>query len=118
MIWKNSIPSHGDIVLSGSFLFYPTKDGRILALHQKSGKIIWTHKVPKPVSTSLVMYKNTLIYGEYHGDLRFVSKQTGREEGHFAFGSGMSAVPVVSSAHSELYFLSNFGWLYKLKLFL
>ena len=118
VIWKNSIPSHGDILLSGSFLFYPTKDGRILALHQKSGKIIWTHKVPKPVSTSLVMYKNTLIYGEYHGDLRFLSKQTGREVGHFAFGSGMSAVPVVSSTRSELYFLSNFGWLYKLKLFL
>ena len=118
IIWKNSIPSHGNILLSGSFLFYPTKDGKILALHQKSGKVIWTYKTPKSTPTSLALYKNTLIYGEYRGALRFLSKQTGKEQGYFAFGSGMSAPPVVSSVHSELYFLSNFGWLYKLKLLL
>ena len=118
IVWKNSIASHGNILLSGSFLYYPTKDGRVLAIHQKSGKIIWTHKIPKPISTSLALYKDTLIYGEYNGNLRFLSKQTGRERGYFAFGSGMSSTPVVSAKDSEMYFLSNFGWLYKLKLLL
>ena len=118
IIWKNSISSHGNILLSGSFLYYPTKDGRVLSIHQESGKIIWTHKIPKPISTSLALHKDTLIYGEYYGTLRFLSKQTGKEQGYFSFGSGMSAAPVVSSNDSELYFLSNFGWLYKLKLLL
>ena len=118
IIWKNSIASHGSVLLSGSFLYYPTKDGRVLSIHQKSGKIIWTHKIPKPISTSLALYKETLIYGEYNGVLRFLSKQTGKEQGYFAFGSGMSSTPVVSPKDSELYFLSNFGWLYKLKLLL
>ena len=44
-IWKNSTGSHGDILLLGSLLFYPSQDGRILALDQKSGKQIWSHQV-------------------------------------------------------------------------
>ena len=116
IIWKTAVGSHGNLLLSGSNLFYPSNDGNIIALDQKSGKQIWIHKVPQSIATSLVLYKDILIYGEYSGALRFISKSTGKGLGFFAFGSGMSAPPIVSAINSQLYFISNFGWLYKLKL--
>ena len=116
VIWKTDVGSYGDLLLYGSELFYSTHDGKILALDQKSGKQIWSHDVPESVATSPVLYKNILIYGEYSGALRFISKSTGEELHSFPFGGGMSAPPVVSEAASELYFISNAGWLYKMQL--
>ena len=117
IMWKVSIGSHGNILLSDSYLFYPTSDGKIIALDQKSGKQIWSYKLHQSISTSLVLYKNILIYGDYSGDLRFVSKHNGKELGFFPVGSGLSASPVVSySAKPNIYFISNSGWLYKLNL--
>ncbi len=118
VIWKNSSGSHGNLLLSGSRIFYSTSDGKILALDQRSGKQIWSHQVEETIATSPVLYKDILIYGEYSGALRFISRDTGKALGYFSFGSGMSAPPLVSAVNSELYFLSNVGWLYKLKLLL
>ena len=112
-IWKNTIGSHGNILLSGSLLFYPSQDGRVLALDQKSGKQVWSHKVPHSIATSLVLYQDMLVYGEYTKALRFLSLKTGKELGYFAFGGGMSAPPEVSIRDSALYFISRAGWLYK-----
>ena len=113
-IWKTSVGSHGDVLLSGSRLFYPSQDGRVLALDQKSGKLIWSHRVPHSIATSLVLNRDMLVYGEYRGALRFISRQTGEELGHFAFGQGMSVEPAVSALDSALYFISRAGWLYKI----
>ena len=117
VIWKTATGSHGDLLLSGSQLFYSTHDGRILALDQKSGKQIWNHKVPRSIATAPVLYKNVLIYGEYSGSLRAVSIDTGKEMDFFFFGNGMSAPPAVLVMDSVLYFMSNTGWLYKLQLY-
>ena len=114
-IWKTDTGSHGDILLSGSRVFYSSHNGKIIALDQKSGKELWSHKVNKSIATSPVSYKNMLVYGEYSGALYFISKGTGKPLGSFSFGTGMSAPPVISEADSELYFMSNAGWLYKLK---
>ena len=114
-LWKNTIGSHGDILLSGPLLFYPSQDGHVLALDQKSGKTIWKHKVPNSIATSLALYKDMLVYGEYTGALRFLSRSTGKEMGYFTFGGGMSAPPAVSVADSAFYFISRAGWLYKIR---
>ncbi|MDE0119608.1 MAG: PQQ-binding-like beta-propeller repeat protein [Bdellovibrionales bacterium] len=116
VIWKTAKGSHGDLLLFGSSLFYPSYDGYVIALDQKSGKEIWRHKVPESIATSLVLYKDVLVYGEYSGALRFISIDKGEELQSFHFGTGMSAKPVVSVINSELYFISNAGWLYKLSL--
>ncbi len=116
VIWKTDVGSYGDLLLDGSRLFYSTHNGQVLALDQKSGKQIWSHDVPESIATSPVLYKGILIYGEYTGALRFISKSTGEELHSFPFGSGMSAPPVVSKATAELYFISNVGWLYKIQL--
>lgn len=117
VIWKVPVGSHGHILLSDSHLFYPTSDGRIIALDQKSGKQIWDYKLHESISTSLVLYKDILIYGDYSGDLRFISRRDGKELGFFPVGSGLSASPVVSyNAKPSIYFISNSGWLYKLHL--
>ena len=116
VIWKNSQGSHGDILLHGSRLFYPSSDGNIIALDQKSGKQIWLQPAGKSQATSLVLYKESLVYGEYNGPLRFVSLKTGERSRAFYFGGRMSAPPAVSVLNSELYFMSNNGWLYKLSL--
>ena len=116
VIWKNPQGSHGDLLLQGSRLFYPSSDGKIIALDQKSGKQIWLQPAGKSSATSLVLYKDSLVYGEYRGPLRFVSLKTGERGRAFYFGEGMSAPPAVSVLNSELYFMSNSGWLYKLSL--
>ena len=116
VIWKTDVGSYGDLLLDGSRLFYSTHDGKVLALDQKSGKQIWSHDVPESIATSPVLYKDILIYGEYAGVLRFISRSTGEELHSFPFGNGMSAPPVLSEATSELYFISNAGWLYKMRL--
>ncbi|MYE07747.1 MAG: PQQ-binding-like beta-propeller repeat protein [Oligoflexia bacterium] len=115
-IWKTTKGSHGDLLLFGSSLYYPSYDGYVIALDQKSGKEIWRHKVPKSIATSLVLYKDVLVYGEYSGALQFISIDKGEELQAFHFGTGISAKPVVSIINSELYVISNAGWLYKLSL--
>ncbi len=118
VIWKTPFGSHADLLLAGEYLFYSTSDGQVLALDQKSGKQIWSHKLLYSIATRLVLYKDYLIYGEYSGPLRLLSKKTGKEKGAFFFGKGMATSPLLLSEHSVLYFTSNFGWLYKLKLIL
>ena len=113
---ENFFGSHGDALLSGTKLFYPTSDGHILALDQKSGKQVWIYKTPRSIATNLILYKGILIYGEYSGALRFLSHKTGKSQGAFFFGKGLSAHPVLSPARSMLYFMSNYGWLYKIQL--
>ena len=115
-IWKTAAGSHGSAVLAGSRLFYPTSQGHVLALDQKSGEIIWKHKVKRSIAGDLALYKNTVVYGEFAGGLKFLSQKTGREMGSFFFGRGLSAQPLVRSASAALYFMSNYGWLYKLKI--
>ncbi len=116
VIWKQAYGSYADVLLSGSRLFYPTSDGRILALDQKSGKLLWEHNLSGSVATALVSYKDILIYGEYTGALKFLSKKTGSKEGAFFFGSGLSAKPLLSVPERNIYFLSNAGFFYKLKI--
>ncbi len=116
VIWRTFSGSHGDVLLSGTMLFYPTSDGHILALDQKSGKQIWIYKTPRSIATNFTLYKGILIYGEYSGALRFLSEKTGQSQGAFFFGKGLSARPVLSPVHSMLYFMSNYGWLYKIQL--
>ena len=113
-VWQSSTGAQGEVLLSGSLLFYAGTDGKIRALDQKSGKQIWSHKAPAPPVTSPRLYKDMLIYGEYSGALRFISARTGKSLGAFFFGGGMSAPPALSASDSSLYFISNTGWLYKL----
>lgn len=114
-VWKNSIGSHGKVLLSGRHLFYSSPDGKVLALEQKSGKKLWTHKATS-LTTSLALYKNVLVYGEYSGGLSFLSIKSGKKVAYFPTRKGISATPLVSAIDSTLYFVSNFGWLYKLNL--
>ena len=116
LIWKTNEGSHAEILLSGSRLFYPTSEGSVRALDQKTGKEIWKHKMAESLATSFVSYKGALLYGEYSGALQALSRKTGKKLDSFHFGSGMSASPLVSSLRSEVYFLSNIGWFYKVKL--
>ena len=116
VVWRASFGSHGDPLLFGEYVFYPTSEGHILALDQKSGKQIWIHKVPHSIASNLTIYKKYLIYGEYSGALRFLSRRTGLLQESFYFGKGLSARPLLSPANSMLYFISNHGWLYKLSL--
>ncbi len=116
VIWKTTMGSHGDVVLDGNRLFYPTSNGKVLALDQKSGKKIWEHQVPHSIATDLSLYKHYLVYGEFSGALRLLSKKDGALQGAFFFGKGLSAKPLVSLADKALYFISNYGWLYKVSI--
>lgn len=116
IIWKTNNGSHEKVLLVGSDLFYSSSNGYIFSLDQKSGKQNWMHKVFKSIATAPIIYNSVLIYGEYLGALRFISKKTGNSLGDFAFGRGMSATPVIHPPKEELYFMSNYGWLYNIKL--
>ena len=116
ILWQSPLASHGDILLSGSLLFYPSIDGQILALRQKTGKTKWKHKTKEKPAGGLVLYKNTLIYTTYSGNLYFLSKETGEEIASQTLVKNLSAKPLLYSLNSQLYLFSDFGWLYQLKL--
>ncbi len=119
VLWTYALGSYTHpVVNASSHLFYPGTGGKIVALSWE-GKQIWSKDLKSSTATSLVPYRDMLIYGEYSGSaLKLVSQKTGRSLGGLPFGSGVVASPQMHQNKKELYFLSRGAYLYKVKLVL
>lgn len=114
--WRVERGGHAAVTIQGNKVFYPTSDGDFLALDKQSGKTIWQNKVKSGIATQAIEFNELLVYGESRGDLKIVNSADGALVSSFTSGRGSPIAPAVDIKNSEVYFVSNEGNLFAIKL--
>jgi outer membrane protein assembly factor BamB len=79
VIWKRTIgPSESSPVVVGGTVFTGDWDGRVWALHRKSGKPYWVTKLRSQVKGGVAISGNRLYVGDYSGHLYALSATSGK----------------------------------------
>lgn len=115
-VWKIKKGSYLPITLHKDKIYYSTSNAYLLAIDKKSGKILWSLKSERGITTQALFYKNLLIYGESEGFLCFVDALSGRLLRTFNPGKGIMAKPIIEPRTKILYFFSYDANLFAIKL--
>ncbi len=114
--WRVERGGHTAVTIQGNKIFYPTSDGDFLALDKQSGKILWQNKVKDGVATQAVEYNELILYNESRGDLKIINSADGALVGSFTSGRGSPIAPSVDTQTGDVFFVSNEGNLYAIRL--
>jgi outer membrane protein assembly factor BamB len=116
VIWRNEEGGVYPVTIDREMLYFSSSLGHVMALNKSTGKEIWKKKLPTGIATQPVLYRGMLLYGESQGPLRAVRPQDGTEITHYDAGRGISSNPIIDFDRGEIFFSSNQGNLYVLKL--
>ena len=103
---------------------YQAQKGRIYALHESDGRILWSKKredaagdSPASAPVFFTPYKKFVIYGSpASGVLVAADADDGRSIGRFLFGKGLASPVTVLEEENEAWFFSIQGRLHKIRL--
>lgn len=116
VLWSLDEGGYAEVEIEGNTIFYPTTTGKMLSLDKNSGKVLWTYNTRGGMGTKPVVYNEILIFGEMHGALVFLNKNTGQFIKHFETGWGIASTPTLDLSKNELFLLSGGANLYTLGL--
>lgn len=116
IIWRVEKGGHTHVVLDGSKLYYSTSEGELLALEKETGKVIWANKLSNGIYTAPALLNELLVVGESRGEFVVFNAADGKKVGSYTSGRGLLASPHVDQRQGEVFFISNDGNLFKLKL--
>lgn len=115
ILWSIEDGGFEEVAIQGNTLFYSSNKGKLYALDKGSGKVIWSKNIPEVTSTGPVLYKGTLMIGEYAGGLRFYDARTGDFLTEFHPGRGVTSRAAVDVKKNEVYFISHDANLFALR---
>jgi hypothetical protein len=79
VIWRRTIgPSESSPVVVGGTVFVGDWNGRVWALHRKTGKPYWVTKLQGQVKSGVAIAGNRLYVGDYSGHVYALSLTTGK----------------------------------------
>jgi outer membrane protein assembly factor BamB len=114
LIWKNEIGSGVNLKLNGDILYASSTDGNVYALGKNKGTIIWETKLNTGNLTAPALHNSTLVVGTSEKLIYFINATNGDIMARRFAKKGVSTNPLISDG--RLYYLSNGGLLYCLKL--
>jgi outer membrane protein assembly factor BamB len=103
------------VVIDGKALYYSSTSGKVYGVDRDSGKILWSKTNPEGISTGPILYKGTMVVGEYAGALRFYDTRNGDLLNSISPGRGITARATADADKGEIYFLSHDANLYALE---
>ncbi|HET9451236.1 MAG TPA: PQQ-binding-like beta-propeller repeat protein, partial [Aggregicoccus sp.] len=110
--WNTRTDGITGLIARGQVLF-ATGDDRVSAYHTETGRHVWTTDVGGNAAQAPVFAQGMVIV-PVQESLLFIDPKSGRKFVRWNPGEGVSATPLVSD--SQLYVLSNLGYLYALSL--
>jgi outer membrane protein assembly factor BamB len=115
ILWSLEDGGYEEVVIQGNTLFFSSTTGKTYALDKVSGKVLWSRDNPKGIATAPVIYKGTVVVGEFSGSLRFYDARTGESLSEFAPGRGVTSKATVDANKGEVYFVSHDANIYALR---
>ena len=110
--WNTRTDGITGLISRGDVLF-ATGDDRVSAFHTKTGRQVWTTDVGGHSAQSPVFARGMVIV-PVQESLLFIDPKNGRKSLRWNPGKGVTATP--AAVDSQLYVLSNLGYLYALSL--
>lgn len=116
VVWSHDVGGYSSPIIEGNRLYYTTTNGKVMAVEKSTGAPIWTHSLGGKIATKPALNKGMLIFGEFEGNLKVISTQTGQLLAEFAPGRGVTSPPTLDPLKNEIYFMSIEANLFVLKL--
>ena len=110
--WHTARPGVTNLLLKGPVLF-AAGDGEVEALLQESGRPLWKYALRNRAASAPVAAQGLLIVPTGEA-LVFLDASSGKARSFWNPGKGVTASPLWN--HSQLYVLSNLGYLYAMHL--
>ena len=114
VLWSRDLGSGVRFASSAEALYVSGSDGRLHALNKKDGQTLWESKVGKEALTAPVLYKDLIAVGLSGSTMNFIRASDGKVLAHRFARKGVFSDPVIDG--DRIYYLSNGGRLYSLKL--
>ncbi|MBI2068471.1 MAG: PQQ-binding-like beta-propeller repeat protein [Deltaproteobacteria bacterium] len=114
ILWSRDLGSGVSIVGEGKTLFVSGSRGSLYALNKADGEVLWETKVGEGALTAPVVYQNILAVGLSSSTMNFFERETGKLLYRRFTKKGISSDPAIDEG--RLYYFSNGGRLYSLKL--
>lgn len=116
IIWQFDEGGYSGVLVEGERVYFPTSHSRMHCLDLDSGKKIWTYEIARGIATKPTIYRGMLIFGESLGPLTVLDAQTGLRITEYHPGRGVFSSPTVEPQFDRIFFTSNEGNLYALKI--
>lgn len=97
VLWSKKSDGDTGVAADDRYVYAVEADGRIVALDQMDGHVIWTNDQFKwrTLTAPLVLGARTLVIGDSEGNVHFLSRQDGKVIGRlFTDRSGIASTPV------------------------
>jgi outer membrane assembly lipoprotein YfgL len=97
VLWSRKSDGSTGVEVDGQNVYAVESDGRILALNQSTGDVVWTNESFKwrELTAPLALGARTLVIGDSQGNVHFLSRQDGHVMGRLTTDrSGIAATPV------------------------
>lgn len=114
VVWQQEVGSTAALSLSGDVLYVSGSDGILYAMQSDSGKKIWEKKIGDGALTAPVIHGQVVAVGLSDKTVNFLNKDTGEIRIRRFARKGVFS-DLVLDDHG-LYYLSNGGRLYSLKM--
>jgi outer membrane protein assembly factor BamB len=117
VVWRRTIgPSESSPLVVGASVFVGDWDGRVWALHWRTGKTRWVTKLRSQVKGGVALSGNRVYIGDYSGHLYALNAQSGRvvwqAKVQPRFGSAGNFYATPTLAYGRVYIGATDGKLY------
>ena len=115
IIWKAPFGGSSTPMVLGDRLFTTSSKGDLLSLSKKDGTVFWKKKTMNGIFIDPAAYKGLVVTAESQGRVSLFDSLTGEERASFEPGRGVFSKPTVLAQKNQIYFMSNEGNVYGLK---
>lgn len=114
VVWNQPVGSGVPMLVHREALFVSGSDGRLYAFNKKDGSKLWDNHVGDGALTAPVLYKDLIAVGLSDETMNFVDMEDGHVIARRFARKGVFSDPILDE--NRIYYLSNGGRLYSLKL--
>ena len=119
-LWSREIGSGVDLRSAGKNLLVSGSNGHLYAINKKDGTTVWETRIGEGALTAPVFYQNLVAVGLSDKTIHFVSLDNGKILARRFARKGVSSDPIIvtdeNGKGAKIFYLSNGGRLYSLKL--
>jgi len=93
LVWTRDFSSYSDISFDSSRILISDSDSNVWALDKKTGATLWKQdKLQRRAVTAPVIYKNSVIVGDFNGFVHWLNIDDGHIEARFRIGEGGDSI--------------------------
>src|SRR5690606_24880570 len=115
VLWSRDEGGFSAVTLDQDRIYFGSSEGKVMAVELDSGIEIWSYKV-KGLPTQPKLFRGLVIVGDSSGPIYALDGRTGKLEGQFHPGRGVTSSVALDYDKGEAYFISVDANLFAIKL--